>query len=166
MNFQTYQRSSDSALANALDESFPPHQQQLAFSSADTITPSYSSTDSTSFGMPIPGPTSPMPEGAPVLPILSEDSASSSLGTAVASSVALNVAAASAEGQDPQGSVRHPCYHPECEATFTQKQVRDRHFQDKHLPRGTCPNSNCPESFTYPRGRPGLLKTHLKKCRM
>ncbi|KAH9970404.1 hypothetical protein BGW80DRAFT_1330443 [Lactifluus volemus] len=128
--------------------------------STQTITPSYSTSDAASFGTPIPGPTLPVPVGGPVLSISSGTSTSSGQGTAVVSPIALNVAAV--EGQNFQGPGRHKCNEPGCKASFTQKQVRNRHFKDQHSPRGTCPNC----SWTWPSGRPGLLTAHQKKYHM
>jgi hypothetical protein len=149
--------SSYSTLANALGGLFPPHQQLLAPPSTHTIIPSYSTAN----GMPIPGPTLPVPVGGPVLSISSGMSASSGQGTAVVSPIALNVAAA--DGQDPQGPGRHKCHKPGCKVIFTQEQVRNRHFKDKHMPPGTCPE--CPW-FTWPLGRPDKLKAHNKEYHM
>ncbi|KAH9957177.1 hypothetical protein BGW80DRAFT_1383263 [Lactifluus volemus] len=151
MNFQLDQRSSYSTLENAFRESFPPHQRHLTSPSTHTITPLYSAADAPSFGTPIPGPT--LPVGGPVLSIPSEASASSGQGTAVASP---NVAAA--VGQDPQSTGRYVC--DDCGASFSQKQVRDRHIKDQHSPPGTCPMCSW---FVWPRGRPGLLKAHIGK---
>jgi hypothetical protein len=165
MNFQLDQRSSYSALANAFGELFPLREQHVAPPSTDTITPSYSTADATSFGTPILGQTLPVPVDGPMLssqvPSETSVSSESGQGTAIVSPIALNVAAA--VGQDPQGSERFMCNEPECEASFIQEQGLNRHFKDKHLPPGTCPN--CPW-FTWPRGRPGLLKAHQEKYHM
>jgi hypothetical protein len=150
--------SSFSTLSNALGELFPPHQQHSVPPSTHTITLSYSTADAASFETHILGPT--LPVGGPVLSISSGTSASSGESTAVVSPIVLNVAAA--EGQDSQGPGRHKCNKPGCKASFTQKQVRNRHFKDQHSPRGTCPNC----SWTWPSGRPGLLTAHQKKYHM
>jgi hypothetical protein len=157
MNFQLDQMSSYSTLANALGD-----QQPLAPPSTHAIIPSYSTADAASFGTPIPGPTLPVPAGGPVLSISSETLATSGQGTAVASPIALKVPTA-AGGQDPQGPGRYMCSEPGCQASFTQEQVRTRHFKDIHLPPGTCPNCSW---FKWPRGRPGLLTAHQKKYHM
>ena len=144
--------SSFSTLANALGESFPPHQQHLLPPSIHTITPSYSTqaADAAFFWTSTPRPT--LSVGGPVSSISSETSASPCQDT---SPIALNVAAV--VGQEFRGSRRHLC--DKCGASFRQKQVRNRHFRDKHLPPGTCPK--CP--FKFPKGRPGVLKAHLKE---
>ncbi|KAH9970393.1 hypothetical protein BGW80DRAFT_576210 [Lactifluus volemus] len=155
------QRSSYSTLANALGESFPLYQQHSAPPSTHTISPSYPTADAASFGPHIPGPTSPVSVGGPVSSISSGTSASSGQGTAVVSPIASNVAAA--VGQDHQGPGRFFCGYPGCERSFIQEQGLTRHFKDIHLPPGTCPNCT---SFRWPRGRPGLLTAHQKKCHM